>query len=145
MKKLFLILTFFVATNLSAQITGRIFTDHTTANDMVWSDIEKKFMFFDKIDRFEEFNMIETNVNSFGTGTIVITKIKTRQMYTFTVYKTEVNQNDEGRDYVKFECIEVDSGNQCTFIFLTSGDKRLVNVMLPADKLAIFMDDFGNQ
>lgn len=145
MKKLFLILLVVLTTNLSAQITGRMITDHTSTQDMVWSEVEGKYMFFNKLARYEEYNMIETNVNQSNTGKIVITDIKTKATYTWTVYQVNYDKTEEGTEFVLCECVEVQTGDQCTFIFTKYGDHRMVSIMMPSSRLAIFMDDFGDE
>jgi len=145
MKKLLLTLLVVLTTNLSAQITGRMITDHTSTQDMVWSEVESKYMFFNKLARCEEYNMIETNVNQSNTGKIVITDIKTKVTYTFTVYQVNYDKTEEGTEFVRCECIEVQTGDQCTFIFTKYGDHRMVSIMMPSSRLAVFMDDFGDE
>lgn len=145
MKKLLLILLVVLTTNLSAQITGRMITDHTSTQDMIWSEIEGKYMFFPKVERHEEYNMIETNINQAGTGKIIVTDIKTKEIFTWTVYNVGYNKNEEGTEFINCECIEVQTGNQCTFIFSKYGDHRMVSVMMPTSQIAVFMDDFGNE
>jgi hypothetical protein len=112
---------------------------------MVWSETEGKYMFFPKVERYEEYNMIESNINQAGTGKIVVTDIKTKETFTWTVYQVNYDKNAEGTEFVRCECIEVQSGNQCTFIFSKYGDHRMVSVMMPASRLAVFMDDFGDE
>ena len=145
MKKLLLTLLVVLTTNLSAQITGRMITDHTSTQDMVWSEVESKYMFFNKLARYEEYNMIETNVNQSNTGKIVITDIKTKVTYTWTVYQVNYDKTEEGTEFVRCECIEVQTGDQCTFIFTKYGDHRMVSIMMPSSRLAVFMDDFGDE
>jgi len=145
MKKLLLTLFVVLTTNLSAQITGRMITDHTSTQDMVWSEVEGKYMFFNKLARYEEYNMIETNVNQSNTGKIVITDIKTKVTYAWTVYQVNYDKTEEGTEFVRCECIEVQTGDQCTFIFTKYGDHRMVSIMMPSSRLAIFMDDFGDE
>ena len=145
MKKLLFGLLFTVAFSASAQISGRMFTDHTSTQDMVWSEVEGTYMFFPKNQRYEEYNMIESNINQGGTGKIVVTDIKTKVAYTWTVYQVNYDKTEEGTEFVRCECVEVQTGDQCTFIFTRYGDHRMVSVMMPSSRLAIFMDDFGDE
>jgi hypothetical protein len=145
MKKLLVTLLCAASTILSAQITGRMITDHTSTQDMVWSEVEGTYMFFPKVQRYEEYNMIESNINQSNTGKIVITDIKTKVTYTWTVYQVNYDKTEEGTEFVRCECIEVQTGDQCTFIFTKYADHRMVSIMMPSSRLAIFMDDFGDE
>ena len=120
-------------------------TDHTSTQDMVWSEVENKHMFFSKVERYEEYNLIESNVNQAGTGKITITDVKTKVTYTWTVHEVSYDKNAEGTEFVRCECIEVQTGDQCTIIFSKFGDNRMVSIMMPYSQLAVFMDDFGDE
>ena len=124
----------------AAQVDGRIITNHTETKDLVWSDVENEWMFFDKTPRTPEYMLIETKLNSQLTGKITITAVETSSVYTFTVYETRFEQPTVG-DMMVLSAIEQSSGDKCTILIHKIGNEHMVSVMLPSSNLAVYFDN----
>ena len=142
MKKILFALSMLVSVALFGQVDGRIITHHTTVNDLVWSDVEDKWMFFEKTPRNPEYMLIETRLNSQLTGKITFTAVETNTSYVFTVYETKFGDPAEGEMMV-LECIEQSSGNKCSVLIHKIGNEHMVSIMLPASSLAVFFDNLN--
>lgn len=144
MKKVLLALFACLTFNAFAQVHGRIIADHVAVQDMVWSESDQELMFFDKIERHQEFTLIETDLNSDLTGKLRITAMSDRTTYDFMVYGTSFPETDMG-DMMRLECMEVSTGDKCTILVHKFENRHMVSVMMPKSRLAIFFDNLDEQ
>ena len=128
---------------VEGQINGRLITHHTEVQDMVWSKADEKFVYIVKQPRHPEHMLIESNMNVIKeTGRVVITSIADSKVYIFNVFGVEFKEGPE-YNVVTVECIEADSGNKCTIIYVKSinSEQMVVSVMLPESELAVYFDN----
>lgn len=142
MKKILTLALSALTLTLSAQVTGRIITDHVKVDDLVWSDLEKEWMFFENTERYPEFNMIETDLKSDLSGKLRVTNIQDRQIYDFLVIESNFEESEYGEMMV-MECMEVSSGDKCTIIVHKIGNEHMISLMLPGSRMAIFFDNLS--
>ena len=135
---------FVLGLNASAQIDGRIITNHVSTDDMVWSDLEDKFMFFRREERHIQYALIETKLNKEMTGRVTITLVESESVYTFTVYDYSIRQPEVG-EMMFLECIEISTGDKCTIIFHQIDNTRVISVMMPGANLAVYFDNMEDQ
>lgn len=140
MKKILTFALSALALTLSAQVSGRIITDHVKVEDLVWSNLDNEWMFFESIERYPEFNMIETKLNNDLTGNLRITNLRDQEFYDFLVLKTTDGKVELGQMLI-LDCIEMASGDKCSIVIHKVEKYHMISLMLPNSQMAIFFDN----
>lgn len=124
-----------------AQEPSVLITRHTSTNQMVWSDLDNKWMFFDKDERRPEANVWLTYFNDNGTGYIKMFNVASGDFYEMNIYNYEMGTNQQGGRKLEIDAIQVTDGQKITIIVNEYEEGiKMVSVFLPEDGLAIFFD-----
>ena len=144
MKKLLVVLLGLMSFVMMGQ-TKYLTTYYSTVSNMVWSQSDQKYLFFEleprHLSRFEwTFNFNENH-----TGTIYSNHHQRGEVtkYGFNIYKWEIRQMDDGRDYIWIDAIQVSDSQKVTFIIdkNTYGENLVSLFMLESNKHLTF-DNF---
>ena len=125
-----------------AQEPSVLITRHTSTQKMVWSDLDEKWMFFDKDERRPETHVWLTYFNDNGTGYIKMYNISDGEFYEMNIYNYELGENKYGGRSLDIDAVQITDGQKITIIVNEYEDKtnKMVTIFLPSDGLAIFFD-----
>lgn len=117
-----------------------LITYNVSSQRMVWSDVDKKYIFFDINVRHIESNMWQFMFNDNHTGNITMTNISTGTIYKFTIYQWEIRVNEEGVNYLWIDCLQIVDSQRVTILVNTYPTGKLVSVFIADKQLALFFD-----
>lgn len=112
---------------------------------MIWSSVDEKFLFFEKVERHYSKVVWEFILNDNGTGTVKVTELGDGDKYGFNIYSWEVKQNEKNRDYIWMDAIQVSNSEKVT-VMVNSNDlqQQMITIFLPDSKMCIFFDNMSN-
>ena len=73
MKKIILATLLILATTAFSQVSGRFITKAVKTESMHWSASQDGWIYIPASDRHQSYNMFETELSQYGTGTVVLT------------------------------------------------------------------------
>lgn len=143
MKKVLLTLAVLFATLTAvAQQSYNIITVNMRMDDMVWSQADEEYLFFEKLERHYQKVVWEFTLNDNQTGTVKVTELGDGDKYGFNIYNWEVRTDAKGQDYAWMDAIQVSDSEKVTIMVSTNSLKQqLISVFMPASKVCIFFDN----
>lgn len=143
MKKVLLTLAVVFATLTAvAQQSYNIVTVNMRMDDMVWSQADEEYLFFEKLERHYQKVVWEFTLNDNQTGTVKVTELGDGDKYGFNIYNWEVRTDAKGQDYAWMDAVQVSNSEKVTIMVSTNSLKQqLVSVFMPASKVCIFFDN----
>ena len=141
-----ILLTFLLAViSLTAysQNNKTIITKFTSIQRMVWSNVDNKNLFFDLKDRYYDVNVWELNFNDNRSGTIKITNTKTDEVYAFNIYNWEIRTDDNGKDYIWVDVLQISDSQRCTILITSYDSGKMISVFMPESQMCMFFDNLN--
>jgi hypothetical protein len=145
MKKLFLLFFVLISFVSFGQLSGTILTTARTINSMNWSELDKKFIFFETVPRGRSNWRWIFDVDQSKIGNIQAEDLNDNEWFKFNVYDWE-NINMEGATAVIFKTIQQNGGQKVEIIVAKypSGN-QMISVFINEDDLAVYFDNFPKQ
>ena len=97
-KVLFTLAVLFATLTAVAQSSINIVTDKSRIDNMIWSQADQEFLFFDKVERHYQKVVWEFTLNENQTGTVKVTELGDGDKYAFNIYNWEIRTDDKGKD-----------------------------------------------
>ena len=110
---------------------------------MVWSNVDNKNLFFDLKDRYYDVNVWELNFNDNRSGTIKITNTKTDEVYAFNIYNWEIRTDDNGKDYIWVDVLQISDSQRCTILITSYDSGKMISVFMPESQMCMFFDNLN--
>lgn len=147
MKKVLLTLAVLFATLTAvAQQSYNIITINMRMDDMVWSQTDEEYLFFEKLERHYQKVVWEFTLNDNQTGTVKVTELGDGDKYGFNIYNWEVRTDAKGKDYAWMDAVQVSNSEKVTIMVSTNSLKQqMVSVFMPASKLCLFFDNMTQE
>lgn len=144
MKKIILATLLILATTAFSQVSGRFITKVVKTESMHWSVGQDTWIYIPTSNRHQSYNMFETELSQYGTGTVVLTDLEDNSRFLFVITSSEV-VNGEDHDLFKLEALQGDQKEPCSIYISkerSENGHRLVSIFMPKSEIRITFDDW---
>ena len=146
MKKLFFLFVLLFSLKSFSQTNTSVSTYNVATSDMVWSDMDEKYLFFPVDERHFAKFVWNFTFNDNYTGAIKSSHIGRTENtnYGFNIYKWEIRNNNDGSEYIWVDAIQVSDSQKVTFIInKNSYGENMISLFMPEKNKFLTFDNFN--